>query len=368
MKKGVFEMWVREFCSLVFIQSIQAFIFTIIISMITALNSSGAGESKNLAFGIVAIVGLASISKMEDLVRKIFGIGPNVTDPSMRGGAKSWMTMMAAGKLAKNVLDNPKKMAAGIKGHFTANKEKMDALNARKKAMDKLNKRVARDFGSPIAASGLEQMAQSSGEQGVTGNSENVNVSNGVNNVNNTNSTVSTGGTTRSDVSPSAKGENTAAASNVGSPTGFSSRSISDSNKLYDKYQDQAEEIEKNYKDKIDEIKKKQRENWKTSASGITETLGAVMGGTAGMMKGMAEGDIQGMINGAGFGMGIGDAIGKKAVDIPVNLAKTVESAVKNNNIRYGVEKKKRDAEFAKQKKMIDDALKSINSNVGNVE
>lgn len=368
MRKGVFEMWVREFCSLVFIQSIQAFIFTIIISMITSLSSISAGQAKNLAFGIVAIVGLASISKMEDLTKKIFGIGPSLTDPSMRGGAKSWMTMMAAGKLAKNVLDNPKKMAAGVKGHFTANKEKMDALNARKKAMDKLNKRVTRDFGSPIAASGLEQMAQSSGEQGVTGNSENVNVSNGVNNVNNTNSTVSTGGTTRSDVSPSAKGENTAAASNVGSPTGFSSRSISDSNKLYDKYQDQAEEIEKNYKDKIDEIKKKQRENWKTSASGITETLGAVMGGTAGMMKGMAEGDIQGMINGAGFGMGIGDAIGKKAVDIPVNLAKTVESAVKNNNIRYGVEKKKRDAEFAKQKKMIDDALKSINSNVGNVE
>lgn len=362
MKKGVFETWVREFCSLVFIQSIQAFIFTIVICLITTVASKGAQSSKNLAIGVVAIIGLASISKMEDLTKKIFGIGPSLTDPSMRGGAKSWMTMMAAGRLAKNVLDNPKKMAAGIKGHFTANKEKMDALNARKKAMDKLNKRVTRDFGSPIAASGLEQIAQSSGEQGAAESSENVN---SPNNVNDTAASVET---TSSDVSPSAKGENTTAASNVGSPTGFSSRSISDSNKLYDKYQDQADEIEKNYKDKIDEIKKKQRENWKTSASGITETLGALMGGTAGMMKGMAEGDIQGMINGAGFGMGIGDAIGAKAVDIPLNLAKTVDSAVKNNNIRYGVEKKKRDAEFAKQKKMIDDALKSINSNVGNVE
>lgn len=45
-------------------------------------------------------------------------------DPSMHSGAKSFMTMMAAGGVAKRVLDNPKKIAAGVKGHFTANKEK----------------------------------------------------------------------------------------------------------------------------------------------------------------------------------------------------------------------------------------------------
>ncbi len=365
MRKGVFEMWVREFCSLVFIQSIQAFIFTIIISMITSLSSDGTGQSKNLAFGIVAIVGLASISKMEDLVRKIFGIGPNMGDPSMHSGAKSFMTMMAAGGVAKRVLDNPKKIAAGVKGHFTANKEKMKAMDARNKAMDKLNKRVTRDFGSPIAASGLEQMAQDAGGQGVVGDSGNVN---DLNNVNSNNTTSSTGGTTSSDISPSAKGENTTAASNVGKPTGSSSRSISDNNKLRDKYEDQADEIEKNYQDKIDEIKKKQKENWKTSASGVTETLGAVMGGTAGMMKGMAEGDIQGMINGAGFGMGIGDKIGSKAVEAPFAISDAIKQISKNNLIAYKKQQKKNDAEFARQKKMIDDALKSIKTDVGNVE
>lgn len=364
MKRGVLESWIREFCSLVFIQSIQAFIFTIIIALIVAVGSANNGnqDSKNLAFGVVAIVGLASISKMEELTKKIFGIGPNLTDPSMRGGVKSWMTMMAAGKLAKNVLDNPKKIAAGVKGSLTANKEKMDALNARKKAMDKLNKRVTRDFGSPIAASGLEQIAQSSGEQGAAESSENVNLPN---NVNDTAASVET---TSSDVSPSAKDENTAAVSNLGEPTGFSSRSISDSNKLYDKYQDQADEIEKNYKDKIKEIEKKQKESWKTSASGITETLGALMGGTAGIIKGMSEGDIKGMIDGAGFGMGIGDAIGAKAVDLPVNLTKTVVAAVKSNDLMYGIELKKKKNEFAKQKKMIDEALNSLKTDVSNVE
>lgn len=67
------------------------------------------------------------------------------------------------------------------------------------------------------------------------------------------------GGNTRSDISPSAKGENTTASSNVGKPTGSSSRSISDNNKLRDKYEDQADEIEKNYQDKIDEIKKNRK-------------------------------------------------------------------------------------------------------------
>lgn len=362
MRKGVFEMWVREFCSLVFIQSIQAFIFTIIISMITSLSSGGAGQSKNLAFGIVAIVGLASISKMEDLVRKIFGIGPNMGDPSMHSGAKSFMTMMAAGGVAKRVLDNPKKIAAGVKGHFTANKEKMKAMDARNKAMDKLNKRVTRDFGSPIASSGLEQMAQDSGGQEGTSSSRNGN------DINNNSTAASMGGNTRSNISPSAKGENTTASSNVGKPTEFSSRSISDNNKLHDKYEDQADEIEKNYKDKIDEIKKKQKENWKTSASGVTETLGAVMGGTVGMMKGMAEGDIQGMINGAGFGMGIGDKIGSKAVEAPFAISDAIKEVSKNNLIAYKKQQKKNDAEFARQKKMIDDALKSIKTDVGNVE
>lgn len=363
MKKGVFEMWVRELCSLVFIQSIQAFVFTIVIVLIVEVAQ---GESLNAedtsAFGVIAIIGLASISKIEDLTKKIFEIGPSMGDPSMHSGAKSFMTMMAAGSVAKRVLDNPKKIAAGVKGHFTANKEKMKAMESRNKAMGKLTKRVARDFGSPIASSGLEQMAQDSGGQ--EGTSSNTNG----NDINNNSTAASMGGNTRSDISPSAKGENTTASSNVGKPTGASSRSISDNNKLRDKYEDQADEIEKNYQDKIDEIKKKQKENWKTSASGVTETLGALMGGTAGMMKGMAEGDIQGMINGAGFGMGIGDKIGSKAVGAPFAISDAIKQVSKNNLIAYKKQQKKNDAEFARQKKMIDDALKSIKTDVGNVE
>lgn len=64
-------MWVRELCSLVFIQSIQAFVFTIVIVLIVEVAQ---GESLNAedtsAFGVIAIIGLASISKIEDLTKK----------------------------------------------------------------------------------------------------------------------------------------------------------------------------------------------------------------------------------------------------------------------------------------------------------
>lgn len=363
MKKGVFETWIREFCSLVFIQSIQAFILTIIITLIVNIASGTSNSStRTTSFGVVAIVGLASMGKMEDLAKRIFGIGPNMTDPSMHGGAKSFMTLMAAGGVAKRVLDNPKKIAQGVKGHFTANKEKMKAMDARNKAMGKLNKRVARDFGSPIASSGLEQMAQNSGGQ------EGTQPSGNVNDINNNSTTVSMGGNTRSDISPSAKAENTAASSNVGNPTGFSSRSISDNNKLHDKYEDQADEIEKNYKDKIDEIKKKQRDNRRESYKGVAETIGALAGGTTGLVAGMSTGDVQNMIKSAGFGLGIGDKLGSNAAGAPFAISDAIKEVSKNNIIAYKKQQKKSDAEFAKQKKMIDDALKSIKSDVGNVE
>lgn len=363
MKKGVFENWIREFCSLVFIQSIQAFILTIIITLIVSIASGTSNSStRTTSFGVVAIIGLASMSKMEDLAKKIFGIGPNMTDPSMHGGAKSFMTLMAAGGVAKRVLDNPKKIAQGVKGHFTANKEKMKAMEARNKAMGKLNKRVARDFGSPIASSGLEQMTQNSGGQ------EGTQPSGNANDINNKSTTVSMGENTRSNISPSAKGENTTASSNVGKPTGFSSRSISDNNKLHDKYEDQADEIEKNYKDKIDEIKKKQRDNRRESYKGVAETIGALAGGTTGLVAGMSTGDVQHMIKGAGYGLGIGDKLGSKAVEAPIAMTNAMKEVAKNNAISYKVQQKKLDAEFTKQKKMIDDALKSIKSDVGNVE
>lgn len=128
MKKDIFTTWIREFCSLVFIQTIQAFIFSIvmalIISVMTPDNITGIDRADVIsATGFIAVIALASISKIEDLVKKIFGVQSSVTDPSMRGGMKSLASTLVAAKLAKGVLDNGKKMAGGIGGVFAANKK-----------------------------------------------------------------------------------------------------------------------------------------------------------------------------------------------------------------------------------------------------
>lgn len=108
---GALSAWLKEFCALVFIQSIQAFTFAIIMVMVINLVSGESANSNAAPLGMVAVVAMASISKLEDLVKKMFGIGPSVTDPSLRGGMKSWATGMVAFGAAKRVADNGKKFS-----------------------------------------------------------------------------------------------------------------------------------------------------------------------------------------------------------------------------------------------------------------
>ena len=77
MKDNIFAHWLKELCSLVFLQAIQAFIFAIvmalIISVMTPDNVSAIERSDLVAStGIIAVIALASISKLEDLIKKIF--------------------------------------------------------------------------------------------------------------------------------------------------------------------------------------------------------------------------------------------------------------------------------------------------------
>lgn len=107
---GALSAWLKEFCALVFVQSIQAFTFAIIMVMVINLVGDESANSKAAPLGMIAVVAMASISKLEDLVKKMFGIGPSVTDPSLRGGMKSWATGMVAFGAAKRVADNGKKV------------------------------------------------------------------------------------------------------------------------------------------------------------------------------------------------------------------------------------------------------------------
>ena len=66
MKKNIFPIWLKEFCSLVFTQAVQAFLLAIVMSVIIAMITEGstaeAGTSVS-ATGVIAIVALTAILK-----------------------------------------------------------------------------------------------------------------------------------------------------------------------------------------------------------------------------------------------------------------------------------------------------------------
>lgn len=138
MKKDVFSVWLKEFCSLVFTQTVQAFLLAIIMSVVLYMANDGgeqqySGNSVS-AVSIIAIIALSSISKIELLVKKIFGVESQFGDPAMKNGVKSFSSGVAAGmatiNLAKRPADNLKKFVGGIKDIRSSN---MDIARVRKR-------------------------------------------------------------------------------------------------------------------------------------------------------------------------------------------------------------------------------------------
>ncbi len=265
---GALSAWLKEFCALVFVQSIQAFTFAIIMVMVINLVGDESANSKAAPLGMIAVVAMASISKLEDLVKKMFGIGPSVTDPSLRGGMKSWATGMVAFGAAKRVADNGKKFFGGIGSAAAASKAKKSALQRKQKFLD--------DYAKAHGAIG----AGSGGAGGGVGGSAGA-----------------TGGA-------SAGG----AAGNV---------SYND----YMKYRDRLEA----YNDKINEAKKNQRAAFKDMGKGILETGGAIAGAASGAAFSAATGDADTIIKSALTGAGVGDILGEKVIDIPVSVSTTIK-------------------------------------------
>ncbi len=284
---NIFTTWIREFCSLVFIQTIQAFIFAIIIILIISVMSpagANAAETEDIvaSTGLVAVIALASISKIEELVKKIFKIQSGVTDPSMRGGMKSLATTMMAAKLAGRVGDNFKKIGGGIAGTISANK-----------AMTREKGRFARDMKKPVTTSGggapvggseteapaltAEDYQKKAMEAKKAGDMRGYERYRGI-----------------------AAGMNKSASIGPGAVNaGSGKNSMDDYYKKLDAYQD-----------KMDELKKKRRDAIFSGISGITETAGAASFGTIGALGGAALGEGKEIIQGGLAGMGVGDYVG----------------------------------------------------------
>lgn len=314
-KKGgpVLNSWIREFCTLVFVQTIQAFIYAMIISLILEINFGAISkvEDRNSGMAILAIIALTSVFKIEEMVKKIFGFGNSKAD--VRGAMSSLAKSAIAWNFGKRVLDNTSKVAGGIKA-------KQDAAKGRQKLKARMerDKATFENGGDTALASGgndttnstyqdyYEKAKQAKLNGDMDGYRTNMGIAAGMKK------------------------------SGAGSSTGKAKdgKSIRDYNAMKDKYQDQ-----------LDELKKKRQEGTKQILRGLGETAGAVPGAVAGAIIGGADGNIDEALRGAGVGMGIGDSLGGAAADrvySSASFAKSVPSKVGDaastvNKIRQAV-------------------------------
>lgn len=288
---GPLNAWIKEFCELVFIQTLQAFIFALVMGfIISILNYQVTMEQtdRNTSLGIICVVALTSIFKVEDIARRIFGYGPTKADHG--NAVQSIGKSMMALKMGKNLLDNGKKIVGGAGAAFGAHSKKVKALkrmNSRMKALDTDN--------------GMGSAWDSSGNAG-TGN---MSASDSLANID--------GGTSNG----SAIGQS---ATGAGLKVSSASASAPSSNKGKGRipdYEQRAQQIKDEYDEKMKEIDKQKRQGIKQMVSGFAETGAAMVGFTAGTAMSVAStNDWGGAVKDGITWAGTADAVTAGAVDL----------------------------------------------------
>lgn len=313
MKGNVFSIWIKEFCALVFTQSVQAFLIAVILILVAESVSLSNGYTTletNNAAGVLAIIALTSISKMEMLIKKILGIESSVTDSSMSGGKGGILGTVIALKMLKRVTDNIPKMAAGVGGVVSAGAQRKKLNLAENK--EKLNQyrkfnELHEGANSPSGGAGAGAGGAGAGGAGAGG-----------------------------------AGNGNGAGAGAGG-AGYNNSYAPGKDYIKDKHalEDNLEKIKADYEQKRKDLNKQSRESIKKIISGITESTGAVMGAATGAVVGAGTGDD--ILRTAATGMGVGDMIGKGAVDISSSLVeKSIETSKLHKSIK-GYNKKMAD-------------------------
>ncbi len=340
MKKGIFGSWFRELATLIFTQTVQAFLLAIVMAIvISALSSSGNGgdPNTNYAAGMLAIIALSQFGKIELLVKNIFGITSQFGDPAM--GDKG--NPLTAGKLiamkaGSKLLDNGKKVVGGawkshvatrdiknLNGQLGTAKELDEAKENEEKERiatekNKINnlggtdpygiQAASRQFESRnIPGASLEGNGNGSGGLGIPSASLNQLIA--------------------------AVNLNTQAVNSAAGKGGVSSGG--------EKPKSEADKV----REKIKEAENRRSQAKREMASGVVETITAVPGTIIGAEIGLASAAFNGknpvdsMAQGAITGAGIGDSIGSKLVGATNNIRDDQKSKKEiinqiNNNIK----------------------------------
>lgn len=284
MKKGVFNAWFKEIVTLIFTQTVQAFLLAIVLTIIISAlknNSSSVGDGAGAAAGLLAIIALSQFSKLELLVKNIFGVTSGFGDPSLANGRNTLTAgkAMVLGNL-RRLGDNGRKVAQVGKG-ISAGLKMRDLKDEKAKLLSQ---------DSPTL-NGSKPRTNGGGNGDDENNNEKLNADLG----------------------------SLLQAINVQTEKIEAQTQAMERNRLDDKL--------KELDQKIADTKKERNDAYKTAAGGIVETAGALYGGVAGTMYGLAQGDQ--IVTSALGGMEAGDAAAQTAFNTAVSAGTTAGRAIK---------------------------------------
>lgn len=320
-KNKIFTVWFKELCTLVFVQSLQAFLLAIsfIIIMDLYLNSiSNDDTGAYKAIGIYCIIILTLVPKIELLIKRIFGLGSGVMDDSMMGGKKSLLKTGIALKMGGRVLNNAGKFlggTAGLIGSFLPNS-----------SINKKTRIAQNNYDASRIGANRDNMLGPGGSNSDSGRNSGSSVDNRSLRARNYN------------INNSLDDNR-----NRGNLQGnFSASDLADAIKNAGK--DSPEEaLEKARHDAA-----QQRLNsLHKMASGATETLGAIGGASVGAVVGLGMGGDD-ILENAMIGAGVGDRLGEIAAGA------TLGNATRINEWQYN--RRKLDKDLRKSEKKKNDA------------
>jgi len=324
---NVLNSWIKEFLQLVFIQTIQAFIYALVIAFIIELAVANRGSmnqtDKSTSLGIISVIALTAIFKVEDILKKIFGFGSTKADH--RNAIASIAKTGLALKIGSRVLDNGRKLIGGAGQVLGSHAKGVKARKNYLKDLDAYNKDNGLADANSQAKTAkqdkkvrLRQEAEMARKLAV--NETDPDKKNALMAEANAKLEESL----RIDDNASI-GDNTLNAAQAVATNTQSAKS-----QVPKDYYQKMRQFEANYNKELDSIKKQKREGFKNIAKGLVETGAATVGFTAGAIIGGADGDLDEALSGGIAGMGIGDAIGTGAVDFSSSVLEFGEARLKN--------------------------------------
>lgn len=321
--------WLKEFCALVFIQSLQAFLLAMVSSLVISINGEISGSidsSSAQGLAVINIIALAAMSKLEQLVSDMIGLKSSITDVGLKGGAKMGAHGLAGGIATMAALrrlgDNGKKMIGGVRGIAAGRREQKNALAEKNRKMNQYAELLAQGGG----AGGPEGEGEA-GEGALGG----------------------LGGG--------------AGAGNGGGAAGAAGGRLP-SLKDKHKYQDMLANCDA----KIMEARNKKKAAIYQIASGVFETAGSVAGFAAGgalagtMHAAAGDFSLGDVLSDAVKGAGVGDVLGEAALSIPTGVASF------GKDVKAGSGKKALIREIKQKQEIIKNAYERSGFDVSDLE